>query len=468
MSMIETDYLIVGAGAAGMAFADSLITHSNADVVMVERRHSPGGHWNDAYPFVRIHHASACYAVNSTPLGNDMIETTGINAGMYERATGTEVCAYFQQVLDSVLLPSGQVRYFGMSDYIGDWEREHAFTSRVSGHPTQVHVRRKIIDTTYLEVAVPATHTPSFAVDDDANCIPVGALTEISKRPGAYVTIGAGKTAMDACLWLLDNGEDPDRIRWIIPRAPLVMDRMALQPRELVTECVDGLSQCMEVLANAESIDAIWPQLEAHGQMSRLHQEVPPEMFRGPVVNAIEREQLRSIGNIIRLGRVKTIGRDHIEMEKGKVPTGKNQLHVDCTARGFSRKPLRPIFEPHRIVLQSLSGGFTAYYAALHAFIETSDRDGAEKNRLCPPVAQSTYVNDWIHLMRGFITTGAMHGAESDIAAWNATCRLSLTMGMEKHMDNPRMQAALRRWETYAEAALDNADRLLNQQAPLN
>ena len=47
-SKLETDYLLVGAGALGMAFVDSLIERSDADVVMVERRHRPGGHWLDA------------------------------------------------------------------------------------------------------------------------------------------------------------------------------------------------------------------------------------------------------------------------------------------------------------------------------------------------------------------------------------------------------------------------------------
>jgi len=58
MNIIDTDYLVVGAGAAGLAFTDALIADSDADVVMVDRRDSPGGHWNNAYPFVRIHHAS--------------------------------------------------------------------------------------------------------------------------------------------------------------------------------------------------------------------------------------------------------------------------------------------------------------------------------------------------------------------------------------------------------------------------
>jgi len=56
---IETDYLVVGAGAAGLAFVDALIAASEADVVMVDRRHQPGGHWNDAYPFVRLHGPAA-------------------------------------------------------------------------------------------------------------------------------------------------------------------------------------------------------------------------------------------------------------------------------------------------------------------------------------------------------------------------------------------------------------------------
>ena len=41
---IDTDYLVVGAGAVAMGFVDTLIEHSDADVVMVDRRHRAGGH----------------------------------------------------------------------------------------------------------------------------------------------------------------------------------------------------------------------------------------------------------------------------------------------------------------------------------------------------------------------------------------------------------------------------------------
>ena len=47
-SPLETDYLVIGAGAAAMAFVDTLLDESDARIVMVDRHDRPGGHWNDA------------------------------------------------------------------------------------------------------------------------------------------------------------------------------------------------------------------------------------------------------------------------------------------------------------------------------------------------------------------------------------------------------------------------------------
>ena len=54
---LETDYLVVGAGAMGMAFTDALIDHADVHVTLVDRRHTASGHWQDAYPFVQLHQA---------------------------------------------------------------------------------------------------------------------------------------------------------------------------------------------------------------------------------------------------------------------------------------------------------------------------------------------------------------------------------------------------------------------------
>ena len=55
--MKKCDYLVVGAGASGMAFVDTLLLHAAepVSVVLLDKRSQPGGHWNDAYAFVRIH-----------------------------------------------------------------------------------------------------------------------------------------------------------------------------------------------------------------------------------------------------------------------------------------------------------------------------------------------------------------------------------------------------------------------------
>ena len=83
---VDADYLVVGAGATGMAFADALVDHADVRVVLVDRRHGPGGHWLDDYAFVRLHQASAFYGVASTLLGEGRVQQDGPEAGLYERS----------------------------------------------------------------------------------------------------------------------------------------------------------------------------------------------------------------------------------------------------------------------------------------------------------------------------------------------------------------------------------------------
>src|SRR5512140_1644431 len=108
---LETDYLVVGAGAAGMAFTDALLGHSDATVTLVDRRHAPGGHWTDAYPFVRLHQPSAFYGVSSVPLGSGTVDGSGVNAGFHEQAGADELRAYYAQVMDRHFVPTGRVQH---------------------------------------------------------------------------------------------------------------------------------------------------------------------------------------------------------------------------------------------------------------------------------------------------------------------------------------------------------------------
>ena len=79
MQKLETDYLVIGSGAMGMAFCDSLITETNANIIIVDKHHQPGGHWNDVYPCSLA--LFSLYGVNSKRLGNNTIDATGLNKG---------------------------------------------------------------------------------------------------------------------------------------------------------------------------------------------------------------------------------------------------------------------------------------------------------------------------------------------------------------------------------------------------
>ena len=106
---ISTDYFVVGSGAVGMAFVDTLLAESSATVVIVDRHHAPGGHWCDAYPFVRLHQPSAYYGVNSRQLGSHGKDATGINVGMCERASGAELLSYYEQVMQGFLASGREI-----------------------------------------------------------------------------------------------------------------------------------------------------------------------------------------------------------------------------------------------------------------------------------------------------------------------------------------------------------------------
>jgi cation diffusion facilitator CzcD-associated flavoprotein CzcO len=107
---LETDYLVIGAGAMGLAFVDVILAeHRTARVVIVDRHASPGGHWNDAYPFVRLHQPAAFYGLNSTNLGR----------GGEDLVCGPEIVAYFRTAMDR-FLATGRVQYLPMSEYQGD------------------------------------------------------------------------------------------------------------------------------------------------------------------------------------------------------------------------------------------------------------------------------------------------------------------------------------------------------------
>jgi len=441
---LQTDYLIVGAGAAGLAFADALIAASDADVVLVDRRHGPGGHWNDAYPFVRLHQPSAFYGVNSRVLGSDSIDSAGPNAGFYQRATAAEICEYYQRVLDD-LLASGRVRFFGMSDCAGGGPDGYQFVSLLTGEATAVRVRRRVVDARFQEASIPATHTPSFCAEPGVRLIPVNDLVRPTGPASGYTIIGGGKTAMDACLWLLDGGVPPEAIRWIRPRDAWLLDRAYQQPLELVTWLIEGVSLGLEAAAQAEDVNDLFGRLEACGQLVRFDPAVEPTMYRCATVSQDELASLRRIQNVVRLGRVVHIAPDRIVLEEGSIPADSGQVHVDCSAAGLRLAPARPVFADGQITLQQIRTCQATFNAALVGYVEASRHDDAEKNLLCPPNPYPDTATDWIPATCSAQRALTTWLGDADLSAWMERARLNAARGIGNHLADPRMKSALAR-----------------------
>jgi len=401
LTKLKTDYLIVGSGAVGMAFADTLLHETDANIIIVDMFQKPGGHWNNAYPFVTLHQPSQFYGVSSKELSKGRKDEVGLNKGLNELASGAEVSAYFDEVMKHTFLPSGRVQYFPMCEYTG----EGNFHSLLTGEKYHVE-RKKTVDATYLKTTVPSTHTPNFSIADGIQFMPLNDLPKIQSAPEGYVVIGGGKTGIDACLWLLENNVDPDSIRWIVSRDAWLLNRKNTQPTpEFFNTTIGSQADQFESIANADSITDMFDRLEASGYFVRVDTSVRPTMFHGATISEMELEELRRIKNIVRLGRVTAIENNKIVLDKGEIPTGPGIVHVDCSASAITNDVIVPVFQGDLIVPQTVRSYQPVFSAAFIAHIEASydADDDVNKNNICGVVPLPNHDTDYIRFTAGFM-----------------------------------------------------------------
>jgi len=368
-TQFEVDYLVLGAGAMSMGFVDvALAEDPSATFLIVDRHANPGGHWNDAYPFVRLHQPATMYGLHSTRLMQSRDDLS----------SGAALVAYYRDAMDR-FVGTGRVRFLPMSEYLGDGR----IASTVDhDQTTVVTARRKIVDGTYMQVKVPSICPPKYTLDPEVTLIPPNGLTRIERPRNRYVIVGAGKTAIDSVLFLLDSGVAPERIQWIMPNDAWLLNRDEMKPDRILGTVVS----MVQSIVDSTEIDDAFRQLEDEGTVFRLDNDSAPTNWRCATVNPDELAKLRLVEDIVRLGRVDHIAADEIRLAKGTVPVVDDTLFVDCTANGLVAVDPKPIFSADRVTLQSVFMCSQTFSAALIAHLELKAMSDHRRNEICVAV----------------------------------------------------------------------------------
>ena len=418
---IQTDYLVIGSGAVGMAFVDTLLDETpDVDIVLVDRFAKPGGHWNSAYPFVTLHQPSAFYGVNSRELSQGLKDETGLNKGLGDLATGAEVLAYFDSVMRQKFLTSGRVRYFPLSDYKGG----RVFENKLSGLETKV-TSTKIVDCTHLNTTVPSTHTPNFTVGEDVRFMPLNDLPLISNAPKGFTVIGGGKTGIDAILWLLENNVPTQNIRWIKSRDAWLLNRKDVQPfPEYFEETIGNQANMFEAIAGATSKADMFDRLESCGYFLRLDPTVRPTMFHGATISEAELNELRRVKDVVRKGRVSTIDSGNITFVSGRTEPTLDHVIVDCSASAIKDNIIKPVFSGDVITPQTVRAYQPVFSAALIAWVEAHAADEAAKNGLCGVVPLPDDLDTFVRMTAAHMMNQALWGQNKPLRNWMREQRL--------------------------------------------
>jgi hypothetical protein len=256
----------------------------------------------------------------------------------------------------------------------------------------------------------------------------------------------------------------PDRITWVRPRDPWMLNRAVVQPDPVVG--LGLVADTMAAAAGAESLDDLFLRLEAAGVMLRIDGGVVPTMAKTPTLATWELDLLRTVEHAVRLGHIERVTRREIALQEGSVPLPPGALVVHCAASGLQYPPLVPVWAPDKIRLQTIRAGFPCFCAALAGYVEATRDDDRERNRLCPPNTLPDSTASWARMQVRGTLAARTYGAEPDIAAWANSCALNPARIEPAQRDDPAVRAAAARVAEHAERGLARMAALAGEPLP--
>jgi hypothetical protein len=296
----------------------------------------------------------------------------------------------------------------------------------MTGEEHEVHVRRKWVNATHARTEVPSTHAPKYGVAAGVRCIPCNELPKVMRPYSRYTVVGSGKTGMDTCIWLIENGVPHKRIRWIMPRDAWMLDRANMQPgpggwrRYFENNIVQ-----FDAICEARDIPDLFRRLEAGGALMRIDPAIEPSTYRCALVSRGEMTQFRKVGEIVRLGRVRAIEPTGIELERGKLAADPDTLYVDCSACAIQPLPGVPVFQDKTINLLMVRYCQPLFSGSVIAWVEAHVEDAQKQNAMCTPVPGPELPIDFLRMWLPTLTNAAHWQENSDLREWLGQCRLN-------------------------------------------
>ena len=396
MSKKVCDYLVIGGGATGMAFSDSLLQSSKdtkPSVVVVDKHLTPGGQWHDSYNFVQLHQPSKGYGVESKRLEENVADKEN------HRAKRSEILQYYADV-QRELESKFDFEFIGGSSldlaqlYEGSpSKKDYVITNDETGVSSTIHVRKRLVDARNLEPDLPVSTPPKFTFPSNISVVPVNDIVSNSSSSDVsletkkhFVVVGGGKTGMDAVTHLLtEKNVLPENLLWVVPNEAWIT------AREKIGNCIDLLYTSAKLHDDATSNDSGdhvdekketetttstgigtdffqrgFIEWEKQGHIYRLDPSVVPTKFKDATLSLDELSLLKkAVPSMVRKGRIAEITKTgSMVFQDGStmdLPFAvEDTVFLHCSAGAFhcskSNQTPPPIFEQHRIVVQDIYG----------------------------------------------------------------------------------------------------------------
>ena len=462
--------LVVGAGAAGMAFTDALLAHSDRPSPSSIGATRPEGHWLDAYPFVQ--------APSTVRLLRRRLGAARSGHNRHDRQQRRLLRACWSRRVARVLRTghAPPVHPPGRSPVLPELRlRRRAplrFPADRRGH-CDVRVRQKLVDTTCTSRARSQRRARHPSRWPTACAASRPARSPASKsRTSDFAIIGGGRqdrARRRVCgfsergrLGQGDSlGQAARHARW--------MNRRFLQPHTLLPDLLQGTAMQLEAMAQAGSIDELFDRLESEGVFLRIDPKVSPTMFRGAIMSESELHLLRRIEDVVHMGHVRKAS-SAASIVLAKAARGNRQSGRSmstCTARrASSARPLRPIFEPGRVDDPALFYGLSpATTSRCSASSRPQSQSDEEKNGLCSlrsrTGTRARTISTERSSRRWSSPTRSPPNPKTRRAGTKRS-RLNPVSGAASHRDDPRVVASRERIKRFGLAAAMNLQNVLS------